>query len=888
MQWKLGGSIAALALLLACNILLSVTADVEFGVDADDFEDGQVEDVQEEAVGADEELVYESPVIEPKKFHFADHFDNVDESSKLWVHSQAKKDDIAEEISKYDGIWSWESPQRIVWAKDKGLVLKSKAKHAAISARLRKQFDFKTEKPLVVQYEVTLQEGQDCGGSYIKLLSAGKETEDLKAFNDKTPYTIMFGPDKCGNDVKLHFIFRHVNPINGTITEKHCNKPKNRLDDLFKDKLPHLYQLVVHPDNSFEIRVDHKIVNEGSLLTDFKPPVNPPAQIDDPNDHKPESWDEREKIPDPTASKPSDWDEDAPPQLPDPDAVMPEDWLEDEPDMIFDPTASKPDDWDAEIDGEWEAPLVDNPVCEKAVGCGKWKAPLIQNPNYKGKWRAPSIDNPNYQGKWSPRKIANPDFFEDLKPFRMTPISAVGLELWSMSSDILFDNLIVTDDVAVARDFAAMSFDIKRRYIDRESKTLWHRLMRRMNYKPGWWALYFLYLLIPASCYIFYLYRRAKEDAAKRAAAQAKKTDAPQPDDAPEEEEESDPSSERAAGDSSKESTPLSASPKKNKKSDLEDNVETKPEETKPEDLPSNEEENKPPPAKRPKRPLGDSLRDAARNGKFFLGNENLTRLWNYSPDNLQACKSEQRNFLPLLETYLESPHDKIDPAFEWRALRLLARQTPHFFTSPSQPSSKISDYLEQVRKRLIRDREPKPTTTVSSNASEQNNGLAAKSTPAESEQEAAMALQEAEPEQDLEVEDTDPVVEEVEEDPGHEKSLMVTAKHIDEVAPLIGEPWMKVGKKIGFTNDELLFYQMEHPTASVACSKMLCTWISEDDDATLENWAYMLEGLEMNQAADAVKAIIEREKSSGSAASTATVVQPQLEDDNDVEVLSD
>ncbi|XP_022211030.2 calnexin isoform X2 [Drosophila obscura] len=584
MQWKFGGSSATLALLLACSMLLSATADVEFGVDADEFEDGIVEDVQEEAVGADEELVYESPLIEPKKFHFADHFDTVDESRKLWVNSQAKKDDIAEEISKYDGIWAWESPQRIVWAKDKGLVLKSKAKHAAISARLRKQFDFKAEKPLVVQYEVTLQEGQDCGGSYIKLLSAGKETEDLKAFNDKTPYTIMFGPDKCGNDVKLHFIFRHVNPINGTITEKHCNKPKNRLDDLFKDKLPHLYQLVVHPDNSFEIRVDHKIVNEGSLLTDFKPAVNPPAEIDDPNDHKPVSWDEREKIPDPTASKPSDWDEDAPPQLPDPDAVMPEDWLEDEPDMIFDPTASKPEDWDAEIDGEWEAPLVDNPVCEKAVGCGKWKAPLIPNPNYKGKWRAPSIDNPNYQGKWSPRKIANPDFFEDLKPFRMTPISAVGLELWSMSSDILFDNLIITDDVAVARDFAAMSFDIKRRYIDRESKTLWHRLMRRMNYKPGWWALYFVYLLIPASCYIFYLYRRAKEDAAKRAAAQAKKTDAPQPDDAPEEEEESDPSSERAAGDSSKESTPLSASPKKNKKSDLEDNVETKPEETKPEE----------------------------------------------------------------------------------------------------------------------------------------------------------------------------------------------------------------------------------------------------------------------------------------------------------------
>lgn len=194
------------------------------------------------------------------------------------------------------------------------------------------------------------------------------------------------------------------------------------MEEPFKDKLPHLYQLVVRPDNSFEIRLDHKIINEGSLLTDFKPAVNPPAEIDDPTDQKPADWDEREKIPDPSAQKPDDWNDDAPAQIPDVSAVKPEDWLDDEPDMIPDPTAVKPEDWDTEIDGEWEAPLVDNPVCEKVAGCGKWQAPLVPNPEYKGKWRAPMIENPNYQGKWAPRKIANPDFFEDLQPFKMTPI----------------------------------------------------------------------------------------------------------------------------------------------------------------------------------------------------------------------------------------------------------------------------------------------------------------------------------------------------------------------------------------------------------------------------------------------------------------------------------
>lgn len=72
---------------------------------------------------------------------------------------------------------------------------------------MNKPFTF-SDKPFIVQYEVTLQEGQECGGSYIKLLSSGIETTDLTLFNDKTKYTIMFGPDKCGNDFKLHFIFR--------------------------------------------------------------------------------------------------------------------------------------------------------------------------------------------------------------------------------------------------------------------------------------------------------------------------------------------------------------------------------------------------------------------------------------------------------------------------------------------------------------------------------------------------------------------------------------------------------------------------------------------------------------------------------------------------------
>uniref|UniRef100_A0A1I8M1P1 Uncharacterized protein n=1 Tax=Musca domestica TaxID=7370 RepID=A0A1I8M1P1_MUSDO len=547
---------SSLVLLLAAALCLligpTIASEAESNFNDDD--DGVVEAVQDDtpALATDEngeELVYESPKYDPKQFHFVDHFDDIEKSQKLWVKSQAKKDDIAEEIAKYDGVWSWEAPQRIVWKNDIGLVLKSKAKHAAIASKLLKPFTFKEDKPLVVQYEVTLQEGQECGGAYIKLLSANKATDDLTKFNDKTPYTIMFGPDKCGNDIKMHFIFRHVNPINGSITEKHCKKPKDRLEEPFKDKLPHLYTLIVRPDNTFEIRVDHNIINEGSLLSEFTPPVNPPREIDDPEDKKPEDWDEREKIPDPTAQKPEDWDDDAPPQIPDPSAVMPDDWLEEEPEMIPDPSAQKPDDWDVDMDGEWEAPLVDNPVCEKVSGCGKWKAPLIANKEYKGKWRAPMIDNPNYRGKWSPRKIPNPDFFEDLTPFKMTPIGAVGIELWSMSNEILFDNIIITDDLDVAIDYAAKTFDLKRKYIDKESDTFLNKVMTYGKDNPWSWRIALVLIVTPLA-FFFYRLMSGKKDTT----ATDKKTDAVQPDDKPSENKE----------DSTEESSP------KTKKSDLE------------------------------------------------------------------------------------------------------------------------------------------------------------------------------------------------------------------------------------------------------------------------------------------------------------------------------
>ncbi|XP_060740470.1 calnexin [Tachysurus vachellii] len=497
--------------------------------------DGDVEIEEEEEkptpTPAAPTVTYKAP--EPKGEHFfAESFDKG--TLDGWVLSKAKKEGIDEEIAKYDGQWEVEEMKDSKLPGDKGLVLKSRAKHHAISALLLRPFVFNT-KPLIVQYEVNFQNGIDCGGAYVKLLSQSEDL-NLDEFVDKTPYTIMFGPDKCGEDYKLHFIFRHKNPKTGEYEEKHAKKPDSDLRTYYTDKKTHLYTLVLNPDNSFEILIDQTVVNSGSLLNDMTPAVNPAAEIEDPDDHKPEDWDERPKIQDPDAVKPEDWDEDAPAKISDENAVKPDGWLDDEPEYIGDPNAIKPEDWDEDMDGEWEAPQVPNPACESAPGCGKWERPLIDNPNYKGKWKPPMIDNPNYQGVWKPRKIPNPDYFEDLHPFRMTPVSAVGLELWSMSSDIFFDNFFITSDHNVAEKWAEEGWRLKKAAEGAAEPGLVNQMMSAAEERPWLWVVYVLTVALPIVLIFVFCCTGKKKPATS--AAEYKKTDEPQPDVKEEEEEE--------------------------------------------------------------------------------------------------------------------------------------------------------------------------------------------------------------------------------------------------------------------------------------------------------------------------------------------------------------
>merc|ERR1712194_682176 len=100
------------------------------------------------------------------------------------------------------------------------------------------------------------------------------------------------------------------------------------------DGTSHLYRMVLKPDNTVRVEIDEENIYDGSIKEDWE--ILKPKQISDPED-------------------------------------------------------KKPDDWDDEEDGEWEAPMKDN-----AAYKGDWYGKRISNPAYKGVWEAKKIANPEY------------------------------------------------------------------------------------------------------------------------------------------------------------------------------------------------------------------------------------------------------------------------------------------------------------------------------------------------------------------------------------------------------------------------------------------------------------------------------------------------------------
>jgi calreticulin len=214
----------------------------------------------------------------------------------------------------------------------------------------------------------------------------------------------MFGPDICGSSTKkTHVIFNYKGKNHLVKKEPKCES----------DEFTHLYTLIVHPDNTYEVQIDGKEIQKGNLKEDWD--MLPAKQIKDPQAKKPSDWVDERQIPDPEDKKPEGWDDIAR--------------------EIVDPEAKKPEDWDDELDGEWEAPT-------------------IPNPEYKGEWKPKMIDNPAYKGEWVHPLVDNPDYYDDDNLYSYDSHKYVGIEIWQVKSGTIFDNILVTDSLEEANQWA--------------------------------------------------------------------------------------------------------------------------------------------------------------------------------------------------------------------------------------------------------------------------------------------------------------------------------------------------------------------------------------------------------------------------------------------------
>jgi calreticulin len=322
--------------------------------------------------------------------YFQEKFDDGNAWESRWVKSKAREADGSQ------GAWGISHGKYYNDAEaDKGLQTTQDARFYQISAGFPK-FSNKG-KDLILQYSVKHEQKIDCGGGYIKILP---EPLDQEKFNGDSTYNLMFGPDICGYSTKkTHLIFNYK----GT---NHLIKKDIKCET---DELTHLYTLILHPDNTYEVLIDQKEVAKGSLKEDWD--MLPPKEIKDPKASKPADWVDEKMIPDPTDKKPEGWD--------------------DIPKEIVDPDAKKPEDWDDELDGEWEPPM-------------------IPNPDYKGEWTPKMIDNPAYKGEWVHPMVPNPDYQDDDNLYLFENNAYLGIEIWQVKAGTIFDNFLITDSKAEA------------------------------------------------------------------------------------------------------------------------------------------------------------------------------------------------------------------------------------------------------------------------------------------------------------------------------------------------------------------------------------------------------------------------------------------------------
>ncbi|XP_064026642.1 THO complex subunit 1 isoform X1 [Pogoniulus pusillus] len=219
------------------------------------------------------------------------------------------------------------------------------------------------------------------------------------------------------------------------------------------------------------------------------------------------------------------------------------------------------------------------------------------------------------------------------------------------------------------------------------------------------------------------------------------------------------------------------------------------------------------------KRPAPEDFLGKGPNKKILMGNEELTRLWNLCPDNMEACKSESREYMPTLEEFFEEAIEQADPEnmvenkykavnnsnYGWRALRLLARRSPHFFQPTNQQFKSLPEYLENMVIKLAKELPP-PSEEIKTG-------------------------------EDEDEEDNDALLKENNESPEVQRDKAMTGDQIESFAIRLGEQWKALAPYLEMKEADIRQIESDSEDMKMRAKQLLVAWQDQEGShATPEN----------------------------------------------------
>uniref|UniRef100_A0AAQ6IFR6 Death domain-containing protein n=1 Tax=Anabas testudineus TaxID=64144 RepID=A0AAQ6IFR6_ANATE len=220
---------------------------------------------------------------------------------------------------------------------------------------------------------------------------------------------------------------------------------------------------------------------------------------------------------------------------------------------------------------------------------------------------------------------------------------------------------------------------------------------------------------------------------------------------------------------------------------------------------------------------------------KIFMGNDELTRLWNLNQDNMEACKSDSRSFMPSLDEFFAEAIEQADPAnmvedeykvvrnpnYGWRALRLLSRRSPHFFQPTNQKFKSLADYLDSMVSKLAKEL-PKDIPSEEIKTGEEDDD-----------------------------DNGDNLLKDSNDSPSIQSKL-VTNQQMDDISAKLGAQWKTLASHMEMKAAELREIETDSEDVEMQAKLLLVAWQDrEGTQATVENLITVLNAAGFSQIAE-------------------------------------